>query len=354
MVRPKVFGMLKLNQMRVLWFTNTPSLSKQVLTGDVNYQGGWIDALDKALNQYDEIELGIAFHWQVEEMQEIEVGNHNTRYFAIQPRPRNKWKRWWNRLSIQTTPTESLEDYYKVIQEFQPDVIHFFGSEGPFAMTIPNIDIPALLWFQGNLTTYEKKWEASISLREISKHEKLKTWINGQSNWHDFHLYQKMAIRERMIFKSLKYITGRTEWDKRVSKILAPQAQYFHCEEAMRPAFFKHQWKPRTNQNEYRIVTIIKANLYKGLDSIFEAAKFLQAHLEKPLVWEVVGVKEDTAYTRVCRSKTNFPKSNSSVQVVGFKTAEQIVEMMLEADQSIERKAYWYKAEIIMPWQVPS
>ncbi|MFD0777276.1 hypothetical protein ACFQZF_00760 [Flavobacterium myungsuense] len=45
--------------MRVLWFTNTPSLYEN--DNHAYYGGGWIESLEQLVSQSSKVELGISF-----------------------------------------------------------------------------------------------------------------------------------------------------------------------------------------------------------------------------------------------------------------------------------------------------
>ena len=68
--------------MKVLWFTNTPSLYDQ---GQHHYHGGgWIEALEYIIGNDGEIDLGVAFFHRTGS---TKVKRNNTTYFPIN-RPR--------------------------------------------------------------------------------------------------------------------------------------------------------------------------------------------------------------------------------------------------------------------------
>ena len=47
--------------MRILWFTNTPSLVEKKFSNKL-VEGGWIKSLEKFLNKKKDINLGIGFY----------------------------------------------------------------------------------------------------------------------------------------------------------------------------------------------------------------------------------------------------------------------------------------------------
>ena len=47
---------------------------------------------------------------------------------------------------------------------------------------------------------------------------------------------------EKDIILRVKYIIGRTEWDKSHVLAINPSVEYFHCDETMRHSFYENRW----------------------------------------------------------------------------------------------------------------
>lgn len=320
--------------MRVLWFSNTPSLAAKGFEKFIS-GGSWIESLENELMKYSQIELGVVFKKLVKEPKEMISKTGSTRYFVVPRHPYGKLDRWYYRIAIRPPSKKSLNNYLRIVDEFNPDVILFFGTESDFPLIIPELKIPSIIWFQGNLTVYNRMYENGIKVRKTISQERIKDLLMGDSIFHNYLHFQHLVHREKQIFSCAKNFIGRTDWDRRLVNILAPQAKYYCCEEALRQPFFDKQWKQWQNREIFVITTTIGGNLYKGLETIFETSALLKDLINRKLEWRVIGIQEGTTYVKVARKKANYPSSNPSVKLLGFKSADEIVEELLKADMYV-------------------
>jgi len=318
--------------MRILWFTNTPSLAAEKVSNTYSVGSSWIESLERGMLSLPNIELGIAFSWNTPKMNRFQLEGHPSRYFMIPSYPIGKWSKYWRRIRCLPEPRKALQNYLKVVDEFQPDIIHFFGTESIFPLITPYLKVPSVIWFQGNLTVYHTKWESGFSLWKVFRYEKWWDILNGESFLQDFYLDAKLVKREKEIFSQAKNFTGRTDWDRRLVSVMAPQANYYHCEEAMRPDFYERQWTPQPEREKFTLLTTIRSNTYKGLEVLMEASKKLTSLIPKKIEWRVVGIKTDDPYVRASKSKANYTPSDNSVIFLGFRSADELAEELLDAD----------------------
>ena len=236
----------------------------------------WIEALEQKFITYDGIELCIAFNWDTPEFKSFKIDGHPTQYYMIPANYHGKYYKYYRRLTKQPPYADKPIEYYlRVINEFKPDIIQFFGTESIFSLLLPLIEVPSVIWFQGNLTVYQTKWEAGIKLKYTRKFESLNERFKGNSFTNQHAIYSKLVQREQVAFRHATNFMGRTNWDKRLVSVMAPQANYHHCEEAMRKQFYENKWEPPKGNQKYIIFSTIIGWLYKGLETVFEASKLL-------------------------------------------------------------------------------
>src|ERR1700733_14097022 len=126
--------------MRVLWFTNTPSLGAKHLNS-AGVGGSWIGSLEAALTKVPGIELGVAFPWSQSDSGPFTVGT--TRYFPVLTKKiKGSVNKIVHRWSHQIEREDHIQNYLKVIEEFKPDVIHLFGTETDYGLIISKTTIP--------------------------------------------------------------------------------------------------------------------------------------------------------------------------------------------------------------------
>ncbi len=315
--------------MRVLWFSNRPPAGAQ--ESKTTYGGSWIESLEQEMMANSDIELGIVFSQLEKEPREIRSSTSRTRYFLVPIYPYDRIKRWISRFAVRPLSKKSLKEYLRIVDHFQPDVILFFGTESDFPLIIPQLKIPSIIWFQGNLTVYERMYESGMRVEKTLYNERLKDILTGDSIFHNYFLLKRKVKREKQIFSFAKNFIGRTDWDRRLVSIMAPQAKYYHCDEAMRKPFWDTKWKPKKSRDKFVIASTIRGNLYKGLETVFEACDLLTNRIGE-IEWRVIGIIEDTAYVKTARKKVNFKSSKATVKLLGKKTDKELVQELLDAD----------------------
>ncbi|WP_149276829.1 glycosyltransferase family 4 protein [Pareuzebyella sediminis] len=316
--------------MRVLWFSSRPP--NGVRSSDKLVGEGWIESLERELMANSEIELGIVFNELAKSPEKIKSKCSRTTYFMVPRHPYSKFNRWFNRFMGRPPSIKRLPDYLDTANDYKPDLILFFGTEFEFPLIIPQLKIPTIIWFQGNLTVYERMYESGIRLKRTIFHEKLKDILMGNTIFHNYLRFQHLVKQEKQIFSLAENFIGRTDWDRRLVKIMAPQARYFHCDEAMRKPFWKDKWAYQPNRNKFIITTTIRGNLYKGLETVLEASDLLSKVMEKAIEWRVMGISEGTAYVAAAQKKMGIHSSKSNVNLLGNKSSEELAQELLNAD----------------------
>ncbi len=282
--------------MKILWFTNTPSCYTPIgePNGNPYNGGGWISSAEKAIREISDIELAVSFMLDGQPKKQTKNG---VTYYPIPKAKRN--------LALRITRTlgrfvegkrhhrleESSWNYYleyfqELINDFQPDIIHIWGSEKLFGLVAKVTQTPVILHIQGILNPYLNAYSPPfVSLRDhiftsYNPISILKNWLNLK-DWEDG------CYRERIIFKNIDAVLGRTEWDERVAYILNGKAKYFHVDEILRDDFYTDE--ERSIPEELTIVSTISQPLYKGFDLILKTANILKNHLDMDFKWKCYG-----------------------------------------------------------------
>lgn len=314
---------------RVLWFTNTPSLASGRL-GVKNYMGGWISSLEMEIAKFLDIKLGIAFPFEASKRNDFMIGS--TRYFPIPitlegGKVAGILKRWRHQIE----PSDEVLVYENIVNEFHPDIIHVFGSERSFGLIGSVSNKPMILQIQGNLSVYTEKWFSGVTYWDVIRYCKRKPFLQGFGIYHSYYLFRKRAIREREILKQCKYIIGRTDWDRRISSILSPESRYFQCEELLRPPFYNNQWKYIEREGK-TLITTISPVTYKGLETILRSANLLKNTGKVKFKWNLVGVNGKEEIVRISEGVTNLRFSDNNIIFKGAVNPDQLIDFLLESD----------------------
>lgn len=304
--------------MRILWFSPTPSLFTNKTWA--HNGGGWISSLQKLLDSEGSNKLGIAFNCQDNELsQEIDGVKYYPVHFDFSIKERlNKSKQLENLIK------KSL----KILNDFQPDIIHLFGSESWYGKLVNYTKIPIVIHMQGSLPSYYNaryppgisKWSKITSL-ETSLKQKIMTFREDST-------FLKNSLQEEDILKENKYFMGRTHWDKAIINFYNPNAEYFLCEEVLRESFIKSKKKWKYKKREKIVLTsVISGPLYKGVDVILKTARMLRDHSSIKFEWNICGVNSISFF----ESTYGIQAITVNVKICGTLTEAELQKKLIES-----------------------
>ena len=305
--------------MRVLWFSATPSLFEE------KKSGGWIASLETAIRKYGkDIELGIAF--------EYSANAQKKKSGIVTYYPMTIKKGFIDKIKSKGNPNAKWiylqEKSFKVIEDFKPDIIQVFGSEWPYGALTQEINIPLVVHMQGFLNVYNTSESLAYRIFDDLAYHKYgpNAILNGimtkkkRRNQNDF---------EKMIMKSNYYFFGRTNWDEHIVKYYSPNAKYFYCPEALRPAIYDSAVRWQYNSSpKMKIITISQAGILKGNEMILRTAKLLKEDFGFDFEWRVAGNPE--AFSRF-EKKVGVRHQDVNIQLLGMIDAETIAKELSQA-----------------------
>lgn len=317
--------------MRVLWFTNTPSLSADYLNHR-SVGGGWIGSLEAALSEIPNIELGISFNVADSNIKTFRL--NKTRYFPVCiTAPKSKMEKLVFNWTKPILNEKDIQPYLDVINTFKPDIINIFGTEGAFGLIISKTKIPCVIHLQGNLIICNQKWYSGLSSMNVLRYSRKSSLLKGSGTFHNYFISKKSAARERKIFPQCKYFMGRTDWDRRISSVLSPKSKYLHCDEIMRPDFYSHEWVPPINKTNYTIISTIRDNIYKGLETVLESIRILNnIGLKEQISWEIAGISETDELVYLIERKYQTKFREHGIQLLGPLQEKELITKMLQAN----------------------
>jgi len=307
--------------MRVLWFCNTPSLFNKNVQG---YNGGgWISSLEALISANKDIELGICFFFNGDAQKTV---RDNVTYYPLTVY-NSKLAKLKHHLFYPQSDQMELEAYLKVIADFSPDIIHVFGTESSFGLVAPHTKIPVVIHIQGILNPYFSVFFPPGT--NLSDYFRYYPFVRAIKELRVLKYFRWNTQREVQILKHCKHFMGRTEWDKSITQLFAPNANYYFCNETLRPAFYEAQpWKPKEGKRTVQLVSVISYTNYKGFDVILKAARILKQHTELDFVWHVHGMQ---AY-RFWERKLSIKASEVNIRFMGISSPQQLIESFHSAD----------------------
>ncbi|MFA6085490.1 glycosyltransferase family 4 protein [Mucilaginibacter sp.] len=318
--------------MKVLWFTNTPCSAGQKL-GNKSPVGGWLVSLQKQLTELKpDIELGIAF-LHSEQLEKFTFDSCEF-YPIFQKNTGSKISRFWKRLVNYEDNEFILRQITPIINQFKPDVIHIHGTEECFGLLQDITTVPVVISIQGLINPYIEKYYSGISKQATDKNEKISSKLLLNSYSYRYANFLAKAKRETQIMHLTKNLIGRTDWDRRVSKVIAPGSKYFFNNEILRDSFYSAAWKNNLERsdNSFKIITTAGDNLYKGFETIVKTCMLLKKHTNLLFEWIVVGVNKDSKIVQLVEKSLRIDLKLTGIIFAGKKNETEIISSFLNVD----------------------
>lgn len=316
--------------MKILWFTNTPCSAVEKIGIELN-SGGWLRSLEEELKKVPEVELAVCFYTS----EKYESFNYKgTCFYPVLRKGMNsKLSRFINRILPSPNRDETeVKGLLKVIAQFTPDLIHIHGTEDNFGLIQFHTNIPTVISLQGILSPYSEKYFAGIPFQNALDNEGLFPKLLASGLRKSYSQFQKNTLREQRILADAKYIIGRTDWDKRVTTVLAPFSNYFVADEMLRPTFYEKKWENNQFGDTLKIVTISGDVLYKGFETILSSAQILKSKTNLKFEWRVIGLNKSSNIVKMVLKWKRLKLANFDIKLLGSKNENEIAEILLDSD----------------------
>jgi len=319
--------------MKVLIFTNSSAKYDAAIN---SYHGaGWIESFITLLERQNEIELALAF-FHSKDCKKVQRDNLTFYPIFKASRRSNPFKTIFDDLKGNIESESLCKDMVMAIEDFKPDVIQVFGSENIYPSVQKYTKVPVVVHLQGLLNPYyntfypinQSKYNFIFDFGYL-KENLLGKGINAQAK-----RIKNKAKREADHFKNLRYVMGRTHWDKMVSQVHNPEITYFHVDEVLRPIFYKKMTATlaRKQGSVIKIVTTISPTLYKGLDVILKTAQLLKETSSLNFEWSVVGLKNTDPLVKHFEKNLRIKHHEVGVEFLGIRDANDFADTLQLAD----------------------
>ncbi len=140
------------------------------------------------------------------------------------------------------------ERFSQILKEFQPDLVHIFGTEFPHALAMARaFQRPErlLVGMQGLMGECTAHYMADLPLH-IQNRATLRDRLRRDSLGQQQEKFALRAQRERETLALCGHVAGRTEFDRKGSLALNPKAVYHTMNETMRDCFYEGRWSRET------------------------------------------------------------------------------------------------------------
>ncbi|SMC62897.1 glycosyltransferase family 4 protein [Cellulophaga tyrosinoxydans] len=316
--------------MKILWFNETGSLYDH---GKNSYHGiGWVESLELLVAEASDLDLAICFFSETEN-KKVKRGSttyYPLKYNSTRINPFSKLLKNWNG-DLEDIDLKS--DVQKVIDDFSPDVIHVFGTEGSFSVVQEFTNIPVVYHLQGLINgcintffpVNQSKWNFHLNPKYI-----LNT-LKGNNPGFDFKRFRNQALREAKVLENAKFVMGRTHWDRKVAELYNMQVKYYHVDEVLRPVFYeKHNLEQ--GKSKLRIVSTLSPTIYKGIDLVLKAAQKLKELAKINFQWDIIGLSENSQLLKHFEKSDKINHKKVGIKCHGVKSPTELIEILKHAN----------------------
>ena len=319
--------------MKVLIFTNFTTMYDAV--PNHYYGNGWVSSLVNVLHSDTQLELAISF-FHPTDTEKVERDSFLYYPMYIAPRSKNRARTiigdWLGSIESETY----YQNMMQVINDYKPDVIQVFGSEGVFPSIQKFTSVPVIVHLQGILNPYHNAFYpvGQSKLDFIFNSNYLKANIMGKGIGFVAKRIRRKAKREIAHFSNIKYVMGRTHWDKMVVQIHNPKIQYFQVGEILRPIFYEKSKivLERNNTGPLKLITTISPTLYKGLDVILKTAKLLIENSNIDFTWSIIGLESKDKLVQHFERHLRIQHRSVNIEFMGICKANDFIGTLQDSD----------------------
>ena len=311
--------------MRVLWILNMvlPCVA-QALNLNTSFSGGWLVDYANKLSNDPDVELATMTYANVpRDIDETVCGIRNFIFAG-----------GGKRLLLDSKQT--IRDCQKVIDEFKPDIIHIHGTEYSIgsSMLKTKTALPTLLTIQGIITRISEEYFGGISLRKLLTMGRFKEYLKLKAPVFTKILYKKNAEREKYVLRNVKYVTGRTFWDKNFMLSINPELKYYRFNYNLREQFYNAEKWNFDKINKFTVYTGAATYTLKGLHILIKAidivkSKYPEVKLLVPVNNE--SIKKANCYERFILKLIKKLGLEENIEFVGRKSADEVAEILAKS-----------------------
>jgi glycosyltransferase involved in cell wall biosynthesis len=313
---------------KVLWFINKVPLAVARTTGTPGVRGGWLDSYIGIVGDEADTDLTVAFPDESGRVSGISIDG--VAYVGLPSwEPASRLGRVITRWRHDAAPPEVLTAVTRLVRDVDPDLIHLHGAEYCFGLAVRGCGVPTVLSIQGSPTVIRRLYLRGADryyLRSLS----FADFLKGRGPFH-YHMRMKaQATNEAVTMASVGHIAGRTEWDRRLASVMAPQAVYHRCEEPMRLPFHEASWNADA-ACPARIVSTSGHYALKGVGTLLRAVGIVRRTVpEVTLV--LAGVLADEEHERATMRHIHALGIEDHVTLLGEATAQTIAKELSRAN----------------------
>jgi glycosyltransferase involved in cell wall biosynthesis len=257
--------------MKVAWIIGTNiSAADFNAVDNVNNSGGWNNTQLRDLAESDEISELIIISVRPEKAGKAVEEINKVRIYHLPYSPVTK-----------KVDNKLISEIYKIIEDEEPSIIDIQGTETTYsAITyLKVISCPVLITLHGIAFQCERFYTRGFPTKSLLLDRTLVDNLAFKGVLEKKRLMHLRADIERKILHAVKYVRGRTEWDRACVLSINGGIRYFHEELILRDAFSTRSWEINHCQ-PHRIFTTQANSPLKSLYTLLETISILKKKYE--------------------------------------------------------------------------
>lgn len=169
---------------------------------------------------------------------------------------------------------EEYETYWRAILDaYKPDIIHIHGTEYSQGLACMSVcgDTKVVLSIQGVMGEITKCYRGGLSQCVILRNTTVYDLFRGESIMKQAKISKIRAGIEEDYFKQIKYVIGRTRFDRRSILNINPNVRYYSVNESLRDEFYEEPVWDYSRCTPHRIFFSQSTYPLKGLHILLKA-----------------------------------------------------------------------------------
>ena len=310
-------------EMKIMYLCNCliPNVAKK-LNVEAGVFGGWLSETINAFAKDNEV----VFMCPYKEKVEVKIDDNFT--------------------FVGFTAKETESFFEKELNEYQPDIVHIWGSEFMHsyymseALKNTNKTANAVLSLQGIISEIAKVYDYGIPKRVV------RAWTFGDifrrtNIAKEKAEFLKRGEYEKKAIKNLKNVIGRTQWDKNAVKKINPAIIYYKCAESLRNTFYDDASWERAKCESGRIFICQISYPIKGFHLVLPVlAKLKKEYPFLKIVTtgksftpdSLIGKLKQSSYQKYIRKSIIKYKLRDNIEYLGTLDAEGIKRQLLKSN----------------------
>ena len=172
--------------------------------------------------------------------------------------------------------------FRKELEQFQPDVIHIWGTEYGHTLAMVNAAESVNLLdrtvinIQGLCSVIAKHYVEGIPSR-VQRFGSLRDVLRRDNLLRQQEKYIQRGELERKALQKARHVIGRTDWDRACVLSINPDISYHFCNETLRAEFFENSWRYE-QCTAHSVFASSCAYTFKGFHHLLEAMAEVVKH----------------------------------------------------------------------------